>query len=762
MSHWKSLPGGDNSANLDLFPLLVAGQGSAECPMRGYLIALVVVLFFGLPAPAGFFTAPSYPAGASPWTVAVADFNGDGIPDLVVANYPSDKNAAGVSILLGNGDGTFRAPQSQLFGADTYALAVGDFNGDGYPDVAATGLDNSGRGTLAILLGNGDGTLQAPQVTVLPNSESSFSVAVGDFNQHNGLDLVVGLPDGVNLLLGNGDGTFQAPQPIAPGAGGLVVTDLNGDGYPDIAGASGDAVIILLSNGDGTFQPGQSYPIDGEWAWAIAVADLNGDGIPDLAVAFRGDGFGLTAGLSILLGNGDGTFQAPQSSLVGTFPYSLAVGDFNGDGYPDLVMADIRSVYIFLGNGDGTFKVPVLYAANGFPLSVAVGDFYSQGTLDLALATASTSTVTIMHGHGDGAFAAARSYWSGGALLGGSTIATGDFNGDGIPDLVVANSDSWCATILLGNGDGSFQAPQSYPAGSFPAAATVGDFNGDGILDIALSNISISFPGTPSTVSVLLGNGDGSFQAPLASPAGYGPGPLMAGDFNGDGKLDLVTANFAEFSEPRHPPIILENGLRILLGNGDGTFQPPQAYPLSPNDSSPQAVVAADFTGNGILDLAVPNLNANTVSLLLGNGDGTFQPAVNHPVGNSPQALTVGDFNGDGHLDMAVIAGEGLTMLLGRGDGTFARHDMALGNLGSSLAAADFNGDGILDLAVAVGPDLVGHGLNLLLGNGDGTFQPPQYYAAGSSGSLVVADFNGDGWPDVALSNSATILLNQP
>jgi hypothetical protein len=713
-----------------------------------------------LPAPAGFFTAPSYPAGSEPWTVAVADFNGDGIPDLALADYDAARTGtgAGVSILLGNGDGSFQAPISYVFGASEPYLAVGDFNGDGHPDLAVAGWDNSGQWTVSVLLGNGDGTFQAPQSMVIPNGP--VSLGVGDFNGDGHADLVVGAAHASMVFLGNGDGTFQAPAYVAPGV--LAVADLNGDGLLDLIG---DGVIVLLGNGDGTFQAAQSYPLGGLNAWSIAVADLNGDGIPDLAVAFNGYGFGLDCGLSILLGNGDGSFQAPHSSLLGTQIGlgALAVGDLNGDGHPDLVLADESSVFIFLGHGDGTFQAPVQYAANGFPVAAAVGDWNGDGILDVAVATPGSNTVTILLGRGDGSFAAARSYWSSPAAGPATTsIAAGDFNGDGIPDLVVANAADDFVNILLGNGDGTFQAPQRYPA-VWPAwRLHVADFNGDGSLDVA--GVATDPASGNGLVFIVLGNGDGSFQDPLTFAAGNGPNFLAVGDFNGDGNLDLVTTNFYAEGDFRHPPIIIENDVRVLLGNGDGTFQPAQAYALNPNYSKPMAVGVGDFNGDGMLDLAVANNDANVVSILLGNGDGTFQPARNHALGVNPAWLVVGDFNGDGHLDLAVAcAGTysdpgGVTILLGKGDGTFQRaRTIPAGVNPLCVAVADFNRDGFLDLAVTDGLQLL-----LLLGNGDGTFQPAQNYAAGSGGSLVVADFNGDGRPDVALSDSATILLNQP
>jgi hypothetical protein len=284
----------------------------------------------------------------------------------------------------------------------------------------------------------------------------------------------------------------------------------------------------------------------------------------------------------------------------------------------------------------------------------------------------------------------------------------------------------------------------------------VGDFNGDGIPDLAVATHT---GGVAGTVTVLLGNGDGSFQQPLTFAAGNGPNSVAVADFNGDGKLDIVTTNFASLYDRNHPEIV-ENGVRVLLGNGDGTFQSAQAIAIQPSGSRPNFVVVGDFNSDGKPDLAVANAESGTLSILLGNGDGTFQAARNYSVGLGLVSLAVGDFNGDGNLDLVAANRGRLTVLLGNGDGTFQQghnYPVAPHPYTLSVAVGDFNRDGILDLVVSDGS-----GVGLMLGNGDGTFQPVKTYAAGSGGFLAVADFNGDGLPDLALSNSATILLNQP
>jgi hypothetical protein len=332
-----------------------------------------------------------------------------------------------------------------------------------------------------------------------------------------------------------------------------------------------------------------------------------------------------------------------------------------------------------------------------------------------------------------------------------SSVATEDFNGDGKLDMVVTNGGSNDISILLGNGDGAFQAAVNYPAGTNPNSVAVGDFNGDGKLDIAVANHG------SNDVSVFLGKGDGTFQAAVSYPAGTNPESVAAGDFNGDGKLDVAVANFGSLN------------VSVLLGNGDGTFQTAVDYGTG---SNPSSVAVGDFNGDGKLDLAVANANSSgngsgNVSVLLGNGDGTFQAAVNYSAGTNPSSIAVGDFNGDGKQDLAVANADifnfgvsGISILLGNGDGTF-KTAVNHGAEAGFLTVADLNGDGKLDLAATNGKSV-----GILLGNGDGTFQPQVEYAAGSSpSSLAVGDFNGDGRLDIAVAdraNSTVSVLLQP
>jgi hypothetical protein len=352
----------------------------------------------GLTGPRAVIFAPAvaYNSGVFPDFVAIGDLNGDGHPDVVLAGSDSGQ----VSVLLGNGDGTFQAPRTYNSGY-AFSVAIGDVNGDGYPDlVVANGEANS----VSVLLGNGDGTFQAA-VPYSSGGVDAVSVAIADVDGDGHPDVVVanecsgGCGGGsVSVLLGNGDGTFRMAGTYYSGPGGnagsVAVADVNNDGYPDLIVANYFWVSVLLGNGDGTFQDAVPYVWGGENTNSVAVGDVNGDGRPDLVVGdFNGDT------VSVLLGNGDGTFQAPATySSGGYMAYSVAIADVNGDGYADLAVANFESssVGVLLGNGDGTFQAPVSYNSGGsITTSVVIADVNGDGKPDLLVANACTDNCAV-------------------------------------------------------------------------------------------------------------------------------------------------------------------------------------------------------------------------------------------------------------------------------------------------------------------------------------------------------------------------------
>jgi hypothetical protein len=713
-------------------------------------------------------TPPGDPlaVGFQPDAVAVADLNGDGAPDIVTANGDSYGQGGSyfqeydtgptVSVLLGNSDGSFQKQQTYALdeGSNANAVAVADLTGDGIPDI----ITANNNGTLSVLQGNGDGTFQQPE-TLSDSGGTPDALAVADLNGDGIPDIITANSRGshnsfgkVSVLLGNGDGTFQEPLTFSVGLhpNALAVADLTGDGIPDIATANGDGTVsVLLGNGDGTFQPQQTFPV-GSGADAVAVADLNGDGIPDIITANAGTPSHPGDTVSVLLGHGDGTFLPQQTFQVGSQPGALAVADLTGDGKPDIIAANRGGSYnpygntvsVLLGNGDGTFQPQQTFQVGLGPSAVAVADLGGDGIPDIITANYSSNTVSVLPGNGDGTFQAEPAFAVG---SGPDAVAVADLTGDGTPDLVTADRNSNTVSVLLGNGDGTFRPQQTFPVGSYPDAVAVADLNGDGKPDIVTANSD------SNSVSVLLGNGNGTFQPQQTFPVGRDPDAVAVADLNGDGKADIITANFQE------------NTVSVLLGNGDGTFQPPQTFPVG---EETRAVAVTDLTGDGKADIITAN-DDGTVSVLLGNGDGTFQPEQTFPIALSAEAVAAADLNGDGIPDI-ITANSGnysydrtVSVLLGNGDGTFQpSQSFQVGPDPFALAVADLTGDGIPDIITASNNGTV----SVLLGNGNGTFQPPQTLPVGPGADAVaVADLTGDGRLDIITanysSNTVSVLL---
>jgi len=310
-----------------------------------------------------------------------------------------------------------------------------------------------------------------------------------------------------------------------------------------------------------------------------------------------------------------------------------------------------------------------------------------------------------------------------------------DLNGDGKLDLVVENYASNTVSVLIGDGDGSFAAKVDYATAAGPWSMAIGDVNDDGKIDVITGNYSAS------NASVLLGNGDGTLKPRADYTSGIGTNPecLRMGDVNGDGRLDIFTANAST------------NNISVLLNQGDGTFGAPATFSTP---THPTSIDLRDLNGDGKQDLATANYSAGSVSVLFGTGDGTFQAAVNYAVSGNPQMVLAADLNRDGHPDLVTVnwTTNTASILLNHGDGTYAaKVDYPIGNGPYAFSVADLNQDGAPDLVTA---DHSGNSVSILYGNGDGTFAPKTDLATGNGPCFVVlGDLNGDGYGDLATTD---------
>jgi hypothetical protein len=640
-----------------------------------------------------------------------------------------------------------------------------------------------------------------------------------------GLGLIYpSLTNGVYILTGTTSFTLSSFQDSS--AGNLTAGDLNKDGNGDLvildsASATTGRVTVMLGNSDGSFKSGVSYPIAGNYSVAAAIDDVNGDGNLDI-VAVSGD-----QQISVLLGNGDGTFQAAQSFAAPSLPgYTSAAST----PIVDLITADLRGVgkkdiicsngLVLLGNGNGTFTA---VSAPAFPYfsdplyaggpSLASGDVNHDGKIDLVVNN--SSSISIWNGKGDGTFTQGTSYAT---IPTDGIISVSDLDGDGNADIFVGLGDGEfyggdegspnLAYGLMGNGDGTFQGAPQIGIGEY-TGNNLADVTGSGTLDLITNTVNTpnGYPDTPvPAFTVQLGTGKGAFNSvatTITAPASFvlngttvtganttAADTFAVSDINGDGKADLVFADNGIYSAPVY---------FTAISNGDGTFQAPVPTVF------PQIAPSADFDiSNSISSLQIASLkkggNASLIFcfnevaggtgvnpynlgivVLPGNGNGTFQAPVITPTYSStnpptsafsPQIEAIADLNGDGNADLIVnVPGSVVTnfqlqnqleVLLGNGDGTFKTPIpiASVPDLYGIPVIADLNKDGKLDLTF-LGETAAGQAeIVIALGNGDGTFATPSVLDlpdgdAIRNAGFAAGDFNGDGNLDLALFDSA-------
>lgn len=669
------------------------------------------------------------------------------------------------------------------------AAVAGDFNDDGHLDLATINLD----GSIAVLIGNGNGTFQGGDTydeDALPDATYGLGrIAAADLNHDGALDLVALDREAavVKVLFGRGNGRFDEPIPLAEGEQPVAVAidDWDRDGSLDLAYADSTGVRILWNDGDGTFTAASDafdFPEDAsDRVEAVGAGDFDEDGELDIAMA-------TVYGVSVLRGDGAHGFVPASPTAVISTSGSLAVGDFNHDQHLDVLTmeacargADPR-ISVLLGAGDASLATPVPYGTRPCLSTSAVGDVNRDGNLDIV-----ADPARALLGNARGGFDA----WAmDAAATGGAVLALGDFNGDGQLDSADLTDD--LIAIRLGHGDGSFGGVPVLAGFSNVTSLALGDLNDDGTLDIAATATWNADNGTSTSLALSFGHGDGTFDVVKgqAIPSGIFP-TVRSADLNHDGQADLVTSGNASsgigvlmgigggnFAEPRDVdtagPVwslsiadvdgddVLDVvaatqspwSLSLLFGAGDGSFTRHTELPL---DHNPSRLAPGDVNDDGIIDLVVGGYNDAVVSVLLGEGGGGFAAPADYAIEQYSAAVALGDLNGDGALDIVSANYYSMSILYGHGDGTFlASTDYAL-NV-QDLALADFNADGHLDIVLGGSPP------QIMFGQGDGTFPCSAFYGLGNYSDLVaVGDLNHDGRPDLVASvDGLNVFLNAP
>jgi hypothetical protein len=494
-----------------------------------------------------FSSQTTYSAGSGfyPRYIAVADLNKDSHLDIIVSNYWNDT----IGIFLGFDNGTFSDQTTYPTGQNSgpHAIAIGDFNNDSRLDIVVTNYfgDNIG-----IFLGYDSGTFS--NITTYPTGSNSgpWSVAIGDFNNDNRLDIVAANVNANNLgvFIGYGNGTFAIMIHYSTGSlsgpTSVVVADFNKDGRLDLAVANSrtDTIGVLFGNGNGIFSIPTLYSTgNGSEPFRLATGDFNNDNQLDIAIANYGSN-----SFSVLLGFVNGTFFSPLNYFIvdGSQPNSIAVGDFNNDSRLDIIVANsgIDNVGVFLGYvSEGFLNAPAYSTGpSSQPVSIAVGDFDNDARLDVVVANNGTDNIMILFGSGYGTFVSHMSYTTGNDSY-PCWVAVGDFNNDSRLDIVVANSGTNNVGIFLSNGTGTFSNQTTYSTGldSQPYSVAVLDFDNDTVLDVAVANY-----GSNSMV-VFFGDGNGTFTNQSTFNTGFDSHPfaLVVGDVNNDNVTDVIATN---------------------------------------------------------------------------------------------------------------------------------------------------------------------------------------------------------------------------
>jgi subtilisin family serine protease len=654
---------------------------------------------------------------------------------------PATVTAASFS-LRGLASGRTFTADSFTYIEDTSTLTLNYSGlGDENYELRVFGDQGSGRVVPHDLFGlglDGETVMGGRSVWPLPPGHSGNGVPGGDFVVHFSVDVAGPVPYPTPLLPANPPGSliYQGTPAFS-----TLLSAADTDSFT-LAVNAGQTVTVLVHPLGTTLQP------------TVQLADPSGTGLGSAVAA----GPGQEVVLQTVPAATDGTYTITVGSAAGSGAYTVQI-----------LLNTALQAQAHGGPGDGSRATAQDLGPSFIPLpkgasrGAVVGNFKgSDDFYSFHLDAGQAVTLAAVLGPNPPLYGSPALLSTGTGQFGGYSVAVGDVNGDGKPDLVVANLSSGTVSVLLGNGDGTFQAPRVYAAGIDPSGVALADLRGTGRPDIIVSNyFNNTF--TSGGVTVLLNNGDGTFGTPTTyTTGGFNSGAVAVGDLRGTGKQDIVVANFYDTH-------FNSGNISVLLNNGNGTFGPHTDYPAGRN---PRGLALADLRGTGKKDIIVGDQSSDLffgggLSVLLNNGSGTgFTRTAYTTGGFGTGGVAVADLRGTGKLDIVAANGSGVSVFPGNGNGTFGpRTDYATGFSPTSVAVGDVNGDGKADILTANSDGTV----SVLLGNGSGGFGPHTDYPAGSSHSgfsdLVLADFLGNHLLDVATANSnsntVSVLLNQ-
>lgn len=643
-----------------------------------------------------FANAVNYNTGTNPIIIKNGDFNEDGNQDLVVTNY----NSSNISILLGNGNGTFNPQINYAIGTGQCDVICTDFNGDNHIDLALT---MSSGNNISFLIGTGLGTFSTSPTTLIGSQPRLLESA--DFNGDGKKDLVAvnSSTNNVSVYIGNGFGGFSTAINYTVGyqPGAITCADFNNDGAPDLAitnGSTDNKIHVLINSGTGSFASAIAYDIGG-WASSksISAKDLNNDGNIDVVIVYSGV-------ISIIYGIGNGAFLSPVFYSGSYGVAGLTLADFNNNGTLDIALSDsfFDNIKIYNNNGTGNFETTIsCIAGKVYPRSFTTGDFNTDGNIDFILGDINGSdSIALIPSNGQMIYSTAVQKKGGGLTNGSGYFISDDFNNDTKIDVAFTGnlSSQNSLTVKLGNGNGNFISTNSYSVNSYgyERAITKADYNNDGNMDIA---VATDASGNAGKVTVFLGTGNGTFASQTYSlyvgttfaitstdlnndgttdiAVGYAtgstgkgiikmindgmggfnvssfstpiyPNKITSGDFNNDGKTDIVAASTGSLSAR----------ISIFLGTGFGSFATPTTFPTGGivTNGNNLSIVSADFNNDGKLDLVNSNWDSESVSFHKGIGNGTFATPTIYTI-NSPTHIIPVDLNNDGLKDIAILAG---------------------------------------------------------------------------------------------------------